>query len=169
MPDAKRKEKKKKKSFFVRLAERGRDARNLGRTLKNEPRAFPGEVLRLIRRSIRTVWDARGGGLYACGFVVTFVFLEIRMFFVDIFEAESVGGFFAEQATEIFFRYLGESIQNTISAFLWPVYVIEIRPPWGIGALVAMYLVFPRFIKPSLERWLFDEEATVPPESLSDA
>lgn len=157
MADAK--PKKKKRSFLSRMAERGREARKLGLILKDEPRSFPGEVLKLIRRLIRTVWDARGGGLYACGFVTTFVYLEIKMFFVDILEAESVGAFFAEQATEIVFKYLGESIQNTISAFMWPVYFIEIKPPWGIGILAGLYLVFPRFIKGPLERWLFDEEA----------
>jgi len=162
MADAKskKKNKKKKPSFFARMAERGREAKRLGLTLKDDPRSFPGELLVLIRRSLRTVWDARGGGLYACGFVVTFVILEFRMFFLDIWEAESVGGYFSEQASEMLFKYIGESFANTISAFMWPVYIIEIEAPWGIGILVGMYLVFANFVKEPLERWLFHDETT---------
>jgi hypothetical protein len=139
------------------MANRGREAKALGKTLINEPRSFPGELLKLVKRSLRTVWDARGGGLYACGFLVTFVFLEIRMFFMDIYEAESVGGYFSSQASEILFKYIGESFQNTISAFMWPVYIIEINPVWGGGILAAMFVLFPRFLKKPLERWLFDD------------
>ncbi len=80
------------------------------------------------------------------------------MFVVDIFEAESVSGFFTEQITEIVFKYLGESIQNTISAFMWPVFVIQYRSPWGVGFLVVMFVIFDRFLKEPLERWLFDDQ-----------
>ncbi|MDH3988672.1 MAG: hypothetical protein OEV34_06070 [Gammaproteobacteria bacterium] len=147
------------------MAERGREAKQLGITLKDEPRSFPGAVLDLMRRSFRTVWRARGGGLYACGFVITFVFLEVRMLFTDIFQAESVGSFFTEQLAEMFFRYLGESIRNTVAAFIWPVWFIEFQQPWGIGLLVGMYVVFANFIKQPLEQWLFDGE---PNESAVD-
>ena len=148
-------EKPKKPSFMERMKSRGREARHLGVTLRDEPRSFPAAVLDLIRRSFRTVWKARGGGLYACGFVLTFVYLEIKMVFVDIFEADSVTGFITEQATEMVFKYLGESIQNMISAFMWPVPIIQFDPPWGIAILGGMYLVFANFLKAPLERWLF--------------
>jgi hypothetical protein len=80
------------------------------------------------------------------------------MFFVDIIEAESVSGFFTEAAGEMIFKYLGESIQNTVSAFIWPVWFLEYRQPWGIVMLGGMYLVFANFIKAPLEKWLFDGE-----------
>jgi len=152
-----KKRKEKKPSFIQRMKARGREAQRLGKTLKDEPGAFPGEVQGILRRSVRAVWSARGGGLYACGFIVTFVFLEIKMFFVDILEAESVSGFFTEQATEIVFKYLGESIQNTISAFIWPVHFLEYRSPWGFVILAVMYLVFANFLKAPLEHWLFSD------------
>ena len=139
------------------MKSRGREAKALGKIIINDPKAFPSALLGVIRRSLRTVWDARGGGLYACGFVITFVFLEIKMFVLDIFTAESVSGFFTEQASELLFKYIGQSLQNTISAFMWPVYVIEIQPPWGLGVLVGMFILFPRFLKIPLERWLFHE------------
>jgi len=126
---------------------RGREAKALARILVNEPRSFPSALLELIRRSLRTVWDARGGGLYACGFAVTFVFLEIRMFFLDIFAAESVGDFVTGQVSELLFKYIGQSIENTVHAFMWPVYVIEFQSPWGVGFLAGMFVLFPIFVK----------------------
>ena len=155
MPDAKKKNKRKKDSFVVRMKRRGREFRSLGQTLANEPKRFPRELLNVLRRSFRTVWDARGGGLYACGYVFTFLWLEIRMLIDDILSAESISGFFGGQVFEIFFRYLGESLQNMITAFMWPVFVIQISPPWGLGILVTMFVVFPRWIKEPLEHWLF--------------
>ena len=150
-----KKEKEKKPSFTARMAERGREAKRLGQTLKDEPRSFPAEVLELVRRAVRRIWDARGGGFYACGFVVTFVWMEIRMLLDDFVQAESAGDFFTEQIWEMFFRYFSESFVNGILALIWPVYVIEWRPPWGIGLLIGMYLVFAVFLKAPLERWLF--------------
>lgn len=155
---ADKKPKEKKPSFKERMVERGRDAKHLGKTLKDEPQAFPREVGGLVRRTLRRVWDARGGGLYACGFVVTFVYLETKMLVSDIAEAESVGGFFTEQATEMVFRYVGESIQNTVQAFIWPVKVIQIDPEWGIAVLVAAFFLFDRFLKAKIEEWLFEND-----------
>jgi hypothetical protein len=155
MNDAK--PKKIKPSFMARMKNRGREAKALGQVLADEPRSFPSALLGLIRRSLRTVWDARGGGLYACGFVLTFVYLEIRMFFVDIFAAESVGDFFTGQVSELLFRYIGQSIENTVHAFIWPVQVIQFQSPWGMGVLMALFYLFPLFIKEPLERWLFDD------------
>ncbi len=158
MSDAKKKNKKKKDSFVVRMKRRGREFMSLGRILVNEPKRFPRALLNVIRRSFRTVWDARGGGLYACGYVLTFIWLEFRMLVDDILSAESISGFFGEQIFEIVFRYLGESLQNMIAAFMWPVFIIEISPPWGLGILVAMFVAFPRWIKQPLEQWLFHDE-----------
>ncbi len=157
MSDAKKK-KLKKDPFLVRMKSRGREFANLGKILANEPKAFPGELLELIRRSFRTVWDARGGGLYACGYVLTFIWLEVTMFFGDILAAESIGALFGEQIFEMLFRFLGESLQNMIQAFMWPVFVIQISDKWGIAILVVMFLVFNKLIKARLERWLFHDD-----------
>lgn len=156
---AEKKKKPKKDSFTTRMKRRGREFRALGQTLAHEPRAFPGQMLQVIRRSIRTVWDARGGGFYACGYVITFVWLEIRMFVDDIVMAQSAGAYLGEQIFEIFFRYLGESLVNMIMAFIWPVFVLELSPQWGILALGVMYLVFAKLLKARIERWLFDDDA----------
>jgi len=142
------------------MAARGREAKRLGTTLRDEPRALPGELLELIRRAVRRIWDARGGGFYACGFVVTFVWMEINMLLGDIVEAESVGDFFTGQILEMFFRYFSESFVNGFLALIWPIYVIEFRPPWGFALLLAMYLVFAGFLKTPLENWIFGADSS---------
>lgn len=148
----------KKDSFVVRMKRRGREFVDLGRTLVNEPRKFPGALLRLLRRSLRTVWDARGGSLYACGYVVTFIWLEITMFIGDIVTADSVGGFFGAQLFELFFRYFSESLGNMIMAFIWPVFIIQIAPPWGAIGFGLAYATFDRLFKKPIENWLIHDE-----------
>ena len=150
--------KPKKDSFSVRMKRRAREFMNLGQILVTEPRSFPRALLSVIRRSIRTVWDARGGGLYAVGYVITFVWLEIAMFVDDIVSAASVGEFFGAQLFEVFFRYLGESFQNMILAFMWPVFVVQIAPPVGAIAFGVAYLSFDKLFKKRIEAWLIDDE-----------
>jgi hypothetical protein len=159
---ADKKTKAKKPSFRERMAEHGRDAKHLGRTLKDEPQSLPREVGGIVRRSLRRIWDARGGGLYACGFLATFVYLEVTMFFGDIAEADSVSGFITGQVTEMLFKYLGESIMNTVTAFIWPVYVIQVKPPWGLIVLAGAFVVFDRFFKTRIETWLFGTDGLPP-------
>lgn len=160
MPDAKKKPKK--DSFIVRMKRRGREFASLGKVLANEPKAFPGELLNLMRRSFRTVWDARGGGLYACGYVLTFIWLEVTMFVGDVLAAESIGALFGEQIFEMLFRFLGESLQNMIQAFMWPVFIIQMSDKWGIVTLVVMYVVFNRLLKERIEQWLFHDDEPAP-------
>lgn len=158
MSDAKTKKKPKKDPFLVRMKRRGHEFASLGKVLANEPNVFPGELLKLIRRSFRTVWDARGGGLYACGYVLTFIWLEVTMFIGDVLAAESIGALFGEQIFEMVFRFLGESLQNMIQAFMWPVFIIQFSDKWGIVVLVVMYLVFNRLLKKPIEHWLFRDD-----------
>jgi hypothetical protein len=125
----------------------------------NEPKAFPGALLKVLKRGFRNVWHARGGGLYACGFLITFVWLEVTMFFGEIFEAESVGGFFSGQLVELLLRFSILSIQNTINALIWPFHIISLSPVWGALTIGAMYIVFAKFVHAPLEQWLFGDEA----------
>ena len=148
------------------MKRRGREFSSLGKTLAKEPKAFPGALLDFFRRSFRTVWDARGGGLYAIGYVLTFLWLEITMFVGEVMASESIGGFFGEQLFEMLFRFLGESLQNMIAALIWPVYVIQIAPPWGAIAFGAAYLGFDKLFKKPIEAWLFrDDESHSDTES----
>lgn len=159
----------KKDSFTTRMKRRGREYRDLGNTLVHEPRRFPGALLKIIRRSIRTLWSARGGGFYACGYVITFVWLEFAMFIGEIVSAQSVSAYFEQQIFEMFFRYLGQSLLNAMLAFIWPLFVLEVSPVWGAVFLGVSYFIFAKLLKVKLETWLFhdyetpaDEQAIAP-------
>ena len=142
----------------MRMKRRGREVTSLGQTLVNEPRSFPHELLKVLRRSLRTVWDARGGGLYAVGYVLTFAWMEVVMLVDDVVSAESIGDFFGAQIFEMFFRYLGESFQNMILALIWPVYVVTLAPPWGAIAFGLAYAAFDRLFRNPLEAWLLHDD-----------
>ena len=152
------KAKKKKESFFRRVGRQARDTASLAALLITEPRAFPAALLARLKRAFRAVWSARGGGLYACGFFITFLWLEVTTFFGEVLAAGSVGGFLSEQLIEIFVRFTVQSLENTVSALIWPVHIIEWSPGWGIALLAGMYLLFVRVVKAPLARWLFGEE-----------
>lgn len=129
----------------------------MGSLLVNQPRAFPGALLQVLKRGFRRVWQARGGGLYACGFLVTFVWLEITMFFGEILEAESIGGFFSGQLIELLLRFSLLSLQNTVNALIWPFHIISLSLVWGGLAIAGMYVLFAKFAKAPLEQWLFGD------------
>ena len=104
------------------------------------------------------VWKIRGGGLYACGYAITFAALEIKTIFGDIADAEGPVDFVKEQALEMAFRFLGETLQNMIYAFMWPVPVVQFSPPVGAIALGIAFFLFPITLKKPIEHWLFGED-----------
>lgn len=162
MPRGKDKPKPRRKSFLERMKDRLREAAGLGRVLVNEPGAFPGELGRVFLRFVRTLWQARGGGLYACGFIITFLWLEAKTLVEEVAASTSLAGFFTEQFFEFIFRFTVQSVVNTVGAFIWPVYVIQLSPMWGGIGLAALWILFPRFVEPRLTRWLFQEEGETP-------
>ncbi len=147
-----------KPSYFQNLGNRVREVGLLGHTLVKEPKAFPGQTAKTLRPWFRKVWKARGGGLYACGFVVTFAYLEVTTIIGEILASKGIVEFFTEQLVELIFRFIGDSLRNMIQAFLWPLPVLEFSPPWGIAILIAMYLLFTYWIKEPLQQWLFHDE-----------
>ena len=147
-----------KPSYAKKLGDHARTVGSLSETLVKEPKAFPKKTAHALRPWFRKVWKARGGGLYACGFVLTFVYLEVSMLFGEIIAATGFVDFFTEQLLELPFRFLTESLSNLVAAFLWPVPLLQFRPPWGIGILAVIYVLFAYQIKQPLEKWLFHEE-----------
>lgn len=139
------------------MSRQARETADIAALAVNEPRKVPGALLDKLRRAFRVVWSARGGGLYATGFFLTFIWLEVTTFFREILSADSVGSFFTEQFWEFLIRFTVQSIGNTIEAFLWPVRILQWSPEKGIVLLVGMYLVFAYVIKAPLERWLFHD------------
>ena len=108
-----------------------------------------------FRTWFRKVWEVRGGGLFACGFAVTFLFLEIGSLADDV---SGIGAIFNGGAISFVIGFIIDSFMNTFYALIWPVYVVQWAPPWGAIALGGAYWLFPTYVKPHIEDWLFDGE-----------
>ena len=139
--------------------------------VRRNPRSAPGKAHGWFRRWFRKLWEIRGGGLYALGYIVTFAYLEVTTFTSELIESTSVSGFVGAQVFEFFFRFLSDSIANMIKAFMWPVWIVQLNPPFGAIAFGLAFVGFARFVKPRLEVWIFgDEPETVgaDPERIDD-
>lgn len=116
-----------------------------------------------FRRWFAKVWKVRGGGLYACGFVFTFIYLEVTTVAGEFVESESIAAFFSEQLIEFVFRFAIDSVVNTLQALMWPAIVVQWQPPLGAIGLGLAFIAFPKYLKPPITRWLFpdgEEEET---------
>jgi len=101
------------------------------------------------------VWDVRGGGLYACGFAVTFIVLEAGSFIEDFKE---IGLLLDGQVVEFILNFILDSLQNTLEAFIWPVNIVQVAPPFGAIGLGLAFWLFPIYVKKHIEAWLLDTE-----------
>lgn len=153
---------RRKRSFIGGIKERVRELIGLGDTLVHEPKSFPGELFSMLKRGLRALWNARGGGFYAFGYVITFLWLEIKTIAGELIASESALSFLTEQLFEVFVRLLSESFVNSILAFAWPAFVLQWSPLWGLVILGALYLFFARVLKKPLTAWLFDDDPAHP-------
>ena len=122
-----------------------------------------------FRNWCRKVWDVRGGGLYAVGFAVTFLYLEVLDLADDVL---GIGALFNGQIVEFIVDFFIDSLGNTIAAFMWPVDIVQWAPPFGAIALGVAFWLFPIYAKPHIEKWLFDDEeieAAAKPETAKDS
>ena len=119
-----------------------------------------------FREWFRKVWDVRGGGLYALGFIATFIYLEVVDLFDDVM---GIGAIFNGQVVDVIVDFILDSLMNTVEALMWPVDVVQWAPPFGAVALGLGYWLFPTYVKPHIEDWLFDgePEKAEEPESTS--
>jgi len=108
-----------------------------------------------FRKWFRKVWKVRGGGLYACGFALTFVVLEIGSLADDVL---GIGAIFTGHAIEFVVNFLKDSFTNTMQAFAWPYFVVQYAPPWGALGLGIAFWLFPTTLKKPIERWMFQDE-----------
>ncbi len=141
-----------------RVGERLRNIGEAGRESVANPKSIPGRTGSWFKRWLGKVWKVRGGGLYAVGYIVCFVYFEIQMFVGEVAESSGVADFFRSQIGEFFFRFFTETIANMVKAFIWPAYVIGIDPVYGGIALGLAFWLFPVYLKKPIERWLFGEE-----------
>ena len=115
-----------------------------------------------FREWFRKVWKLRGGGLYACGFAVSFVIREVGSLADDVL---GIGALFTGQAIEFIINFILESFMNTLYSFMWPLYVLQFAPPWGAIFLGLAYFGFSSFLKGPIEGWLFADTPDVADEN----
>jgi hypothetical protein len=105
-----------------------------------------------FREWFRKVWKLRGGGLYACGFAISFVIRELGSLADDVL---GIGAIFTGQAFAFIVNFIVDSFMNTMYSFIWPVYVLQFAPPWGAIGLGLAFFGFSSFLKKPIEGWLF--------------
>jgi len=134
----------------------------LGSDIVNRPGVLPGKANSWLRTWFGKVWKVRGGGLYAVGYAVTFAYLEVTTIVSEFAESESLADFFTEQLFEFVIRFATDSLVNLVKALVWPVYLIELAPPYGAIGLGLAFVAFPMLLKKPIERWLFGDDRTNP-------
>lgn len=155
-------QKTRKRSFGRRVGERARSLGLLSQELASRPNDLPGKAHGWCRQWFRKIWSVRGGGLYACGFAVAFLILEVREIIDDITGFSSIGDFLSGRLLEYVIRFAVDSLINTAYALMWPVYIVQVAPPYGAISLVLAFIVFPRYLKKPIERWLFADDVEPP-------
>jgi hypothetical protein len=106
----------------------------------------------------QATWNARGGGFYACGFVVTFLFLEVKLLFTELLTSAGAADFLIQQVFQLVLRFTVDSLVNTLLALIWPAMVLSVAPVNGLVFLAVGYLIFRRFLKEPLTRVLFNDD-----------
>jgi hypothetical protein len=109
-----------------------------------------------LRNWFRKIWDVRGGGLYAVGFALTFLYLEVLDLADDVM---GIGALLDGQIIAFVVDFFVDSLHNTIAAFIWPVGIVQWVPPFGAIALGVAFWLFPTYVKPHIEAWLLDGKA----------
>ncbi len=99
----------------------------------------------------------RGGGLYAVGYILTFLFLEARTVVEEISDSAGLVDFLSNQLIGFVLRFATDSLVNMVRALIWPVYIVQLYPPFGPIALGLAFVAFPRYLKKPIEKLLFDE------------
>lgn len=130
------------------------DNRSISRLIGDGARVLPEKSHGWFRDWFRKVWKVRGGGLYALGFALSFVYFEVGSLGDDIL---GIGGLFNGQAVDFVVQFFIDSFKNTLKAFVWPVYAVQLAPPWGAIGLGVAFVVFTKFLKAPIERWLFPD------------
>ena len=147
-----------RKPLGRRVGENLRAAGEFGRDAVTRPGGLPDKAHGWFRSWFRKVWDVRGGGLYAVGFAAAFLFFEVREAIVeDIPQFIAMSNILSSELIGFAIQFLVDTMINFVRALLWPVYFVQLWPPVGVIALIAAFVLFPRYLKQPIERWLFQD------------
>lgn len=118
----------------------------LAQGIKSGAGATASGGLSWFKRFAAKLWTSHGGGLYGFGYMLTFIWLELRTLTSEFGEAEGVVDFVAGQFLERFFRVAIESFINSIKALIWPAIVISEYQLAGIVGIVVAAALYKRFV-----------------------
>jgi len=124
----------------------------------------------MLRTGLISLFQSRGGGLYALGYVVTFVVLEvleIPEMFADL------GGLFAGEGTwpgaviALVADFFVDTLRNMIYAFVWPGLFLGLLGPIGVVLLAVGFGTYNTLLRPIVERFVpeLKVEPSIPEES----
>ena len=54
-------------------------------------------------------------------------------------------------------NFIIDSLNNTLQAFMWPVNIVQLAPPFGAIGLGVAFMLFPKYLKTHIEAWLFSD------------
>ncbi len=95
--------------------------------------------------------------MYAVGYIFTFLLFEAQTVVEEITASTGLGDFLSDQLLGFVLRFATDSLVNMVRAFIWPVYIVDLYPPYGIIALIIAFVAFPRYLKKPIEKLLFEE------------
>ncbi len=148
------------RSLRGRLRDGVRHVRTRGHEAWVEPGGVFDDARGDFREWFRKIWKARGGGLYALGFAVTFLYLEINELITDdIPTLLGLGIFDLGAWIEFAVDLVLDIMKNTLFALIWPVFVIGWKSPLGLILLIIAFALFPKHVKPHIEQWLANSDA----------
>lgn len=110
------------------------------------------------RRWLVKVWRSYGGGLYAVGYAVTFLYLEARTLVTEIAASDGVLDFLSGQLLQFLLRFSTDSIMNMVHAFTWFIPLLSWHAPLGIIVLAVGFYVFDIWLREPVSRWLLGEQ-----------
>lgn len=115
------------------------------------------------RRWLAKIWLTYGGGLYAVGYAVTFLYLEARTLLDEIVSSSGIVDFVVSHLLEFVFRFAFDSISNMVQALIWFLPVLGFRSPLGIILLGIGFYVFDIYLRKPVGDWLLREDGETPP------
>jgi hypothetical protein len=145
------------KRIGKQIGDQARALGEFGDVIVNRPRTLPNKAHGWFRQWFAKVWRVRGGGLYAFGFAVSFAIYEIQMLVEDFGADSDFIVLFNGQIIQFIVNFLLESLMNTVHALMWPLYVVQLAPPFGAIGLGFAFVFFAKVLKKPIEAWLFAE------------
>ena len=143
-----------KKSIGRRVEDNLNAIGSFGRTAVERPRDLPRHAEGVFRRWFRNVWAVRGGGLYAVGFAISFLYLETVEILTDDLPALFTTNLLSSEIISFIVSFVIDTFVNFVTALIWPALVAMFAPPWGAISLGVAFVAFFRFLKAPVERWL---------------